>query len=250
MVARAAELGLSGIGVADRNTLAGVVRAHVFARENAAALDGMRVVVGTRLVFRDKTPELLAYPRDRAAYGRLCRLLSTGNLRAPKGDCWLDFADLLEFGEGLEIVALPVNRHPRKSGDPEPPHVARPLGPRFRGVDGVLGDLREAFGDRLWVGTVASYGADMRGGLAKRAALAGRLGARLLAVNDAIMHVPERRASRRRRRLHPRGRDAGGGRAADAGQRRAASQVPRRNDAAVRRDAGGGDATPYAFSKG
>jgi error-prone DNA polymerase len=194
MVARAAELGLSGIGVADRNTLAGVVRAHVFTRENRAALAEMRVVVGTRLVFRDKTPDLLVYPRDRAAYGRLCRLLSTGNLRAPKGDCWLDFADLVQFGEGLQIVALPVkNRHPRESGDAEPPHVVRPLGPRSRGDDGTLGDLRDAFGDRLWVGSVATYGADMRGGLAKRAALAGRLGARLMAVNDAIMHVPERR---------------------------------------------------------
>jgi len=167
MVARAAELGLSGLGIADRNSLAGVVRAHVFARENAAALEGMRVVVGARLAFRDKTPDLLAYPRDRAAYGRLCRLLSTGNLRAPKGECWLDFADLVAFGEGLQIVALP--------------------GP------GGLGELREAFGERLWVGAVASYGADMRAGLARRAALAGKLGARLMAVNDVVMHVPERR---------------------------------------------------------
>src|SRR3954447_6281886 len=84
MVARAAELGLTGLGIADRNTLAGVVRAHVFARENASALAGMRVVTGARLVFRDGTPDLLVYPRDRAAYGRLCRLLTTGNLRAPK----------------------------------------------------------------------------------------------------------------------------------------------------------------------
>ena len=167
MVARAAELGLAGLGIADRNTLAGVVRAYVFARENAEALAGMRVVVGARLVFRDGTPDLLAYPRDRAAYGRLCRLLSTGNLRAPKGECHLDFADLVCFGEGLQIVALP--------------------GP------GSLGELREAFGERLWIGATASYDADMRGGLARRAAQARKLGARLLALNDAIMHVPERR---------------------------------------------------------
>ncbi len=168
MVARAAELGLAGLGIADRNTLAGVVRAHVFARENVDALGGMRVVVGTRLVFRDATPDLLVYPRDRAAYGRLCRLLSTGNLRAPKGQCHLDFADLAKFGEGLQIVVLPGA--------------------------GSLSELREAFGERLWIGAIASFGADMRGGLAKRAALARKLGARLLALNDAIMHVPERRA--------------------------------------------------------
>ena len=107
MVARAAELGMTGIGVADRNTLAGVVRAHVFARENKDALAGMRVVTGARLVLRDGTPDLLAYPRDRAAYGRLCRLLTTGNLRAPKGECWLDLDDVLTFGEGLQVVAMP-----------------------------------------------------------------------------------------------------------------------------------------------
>src|SRR5271166_2547433 len=107
MVARAAELGLAGVGIADRNTLAGVVRAHVFARENRAALEGMRVVPGARLAFDDGTPDLVAYPKDRAAYGRLCRILTAGNLRAPKGECWLSLDDLLEHGEGLQVVALP-----------------------------------------------------------------------------------------------------------------------------------------------
>ena len=108
MVARAAELGLAGLGIADRNTLAGVVRAHVFARENRAAMEGMRVVPGARLAFDDGTPDLLAYPKDRAAYGRLCRILTAGNLRAPKGECWLRIEDLLEHGEGLQVVALPL----------------------------------------------------------------------------------------------------------------------------------------------
>src|SRR5271166_2877898 len=106
-VARAAELGLVGIGIADRNTLAGFVRAHVFARENAAAMGGARVVPGARLVFTDGAPDMLAYPKDRAAYGRLCRILTAGNLRAPKGECWLSLDDLLEHGEGLQVVALP-----------------------------------------------------------------------------------------------------------------------------------------------
>src|ERR1700744_5168496 len=73
MVARASELGLTGIGIADRNTLAGVVRAHVYAREKFAALAGMRVAIGARLAFRDGSPDVLAYPKNRAAYGRLCR---------------------------------------------------------------------------------------------------------------------------------------------------------------------------------
>ena len=94
MVARAAELGLSGVGIADRNTLAGVVRAHVYARENRAAIAGLRVVPGARLAFDDGTSDLLAFPRDRAAYGGLCRILTAGNLRAPKGECRLRIEDL------------------------------------------------------------------------------------------------------------------------------------------------------------
>src|SRR5947209_6442954 len=109
VVARAAELGLAGIGIADRNTLAGIVRAHVFARENEAALSGMRVVCGARLAFDDGTPDLLAYPKDRAAYGRLCRILTGGNLRAPKGECHLRVEDLIEHGEGLQVVVLPFS---------------------------------------------------------------------------------------------------------------------------------------------
>ena len=107
MVARAAELGLAGIGIADRNSLAGVVRAHTFARENAEAMAGARVVPGARLTFIDGSPDALVYPKDRAAYGRLCRILTEGNLRAPKGECWLKLDDLLERSEGLQVVALP-----------------------------------------------------------------------------------------------------------------------------------------------
>jgi error-prone DNA polymerase len=171
LVAQAARLGLTGLGIADRNTLAGVVRAHVYARENRAAIGGLRVVTGARLAFTDGAPEVLAYPRDRAAYGRLCRLLTKGNLRAPKGECHLRLEDLLELGEGLQVVAMPAPA----------PHTQ------------FLSRLREAFGGRLWIGASLTYGVDMRGALAKRAALAKKLGAPLLATNDAVMHVPERR---------------------------------------------------------
>ncbi len=119
MVARAAELGLGGIGIADCNTLAGVVRAHVFARENAGTMGATRVVPGARLAFDDGAPDVLAYPKDRAAYGRLCRILTAGNLRAPKGDCRLRLDDLLVWGEGLQVVALPLIR-PRFARPPSP----------------------------------------------------------------------------------------------------------------------------------
>ncbi|MBJ7535995.1 error-prone DNA polymerase [Rhodomicrobium vannielii ATCC 17100] len=73
LVARAAELGLSAVAITDRNSLAGVVRAHLAAREH-----GVKLVIGCRLSFVDRVPDLLCYPIDRAAYGRLCRLLTLG----------------------------------------------------------------------------------------------------------------------------------------------------------------------------
>jgi error-prone DNA polymerase len=175
LVAQAAQLGLSGIGIADRNSLAGVVRAYVFARENAAAVGALRVVTGARLVFADGTPDILAYPQDRAAYGRLCRLLTQGNLRAPKGECHLTLDDLLEFAQGLQIVVM----------------EEASLSPLERRE--ALFHLREAFADRLWLAASMTYGADMRGRLAARVALSRQTGARLLATNDVLMHIPERR---------------------------------------------------------
>ena len=76
LVARALELGLTGLGIADRNSLAGVVRAHLYARDNDAAARGLRLAIGARLVFHDGTPDILVFPQDRAAYGRLTRLIT------------------------------------------------------------------------------------------------------------------------------------------------------------------------------
>ena len=106
LVAQAIVLGLAAIGIADRNSLAGVVRAHLFLRHNEKDANGLRVLSGARLVFCDGTPDILAYPRDRAAYGRLCRLLTTGNIRAQKGTCLLTLDDLLQWQDGLQLIAL------------------------------------------------------------------------------------------------------------------------------------------------
>src|ERR1700742_1474561 len=84
LVITAAALGLAGIGVPDRNSLAGVVRAHA----KAKAL-GIRFVLGCRLVFADGAPDVLCYPTSREAYGRLTKLLTVGQLRAQKGECEL-----------------------------------------------------------------------------------------------------------------------------------------------------------------
>ncbi|MGZ2983006.1 hypothetical protein, partial [Pseudomonas aeruginosa] len=74
-----------------------------------AAMALPRFVTGARLVFVDGTPDIIAYPTDRAAWGRLTRLLTTGNLRAEKGDCILRLPDLLAFHEGLQLIVMPAS---------------------------------------------------------------------------------------------------------------------------------------------
>src|SRR5258708_26777236 len=108
-VHRASELGLAAIGIADHNTLAGVVRAYK-ELENHAVECKPKLLIGSRLVFIDGTPDILGYPRDRAAYGRLCQLLTRGKRGddTEKGECHLRLEDLLEFAEGqLLVLALP-----------------------------------------------------------------------------------------------------------------------------------------------
>src|SRR5215203_1962919 len=92
LFAQAAMLGVPALGVIDRNSLAGIVRAH-----EAAKVTGVRLVVGCRLDVEDGTA-LLVYPTNRAAYSRLCRLLSIGKGRAGKGACRLRWEDVAEWG--------------------------------------------------------------------------------------------------------------------------------------------------------
>ena len=95
LVEQAKALGLSAIGVADRNTLAGVVRAHIAAKEH-----GLKLLAGARLDLVCGL-SLLCYPETRAAYGRLCRLLTAGNMRGAKADCRLLRTDLPAHAEGI-----------------------------------------------------------------------------------------------------------------------------------------------------
>ena len=101
LVATACALGLSAIAVTDANTLAGIVRAHLAAKEV-----GIKFVVGVRLDLQD-APSLLAFPTDRAAYGRLCRLLTLGQRRAEKGECTLTLDDVAAHADGLIFIVLP-----------------------------------------------------------------------------------------------------------------------------------------------
>ncbi|HEX6443422.1 MAG TPA: PHP domain-containing protein, partial [Stellaceae bacterium] len=106
LVVTAAALGHRAIAITDRNSVAGIVRAH-----HAAKIVGIRLVIGVRLDLADGT-SLLAYPQDRAAYGRLTRLLTLGKRRAAKGECHIDYADVVAHGEGQLVVALGIETSP------------------------------------------------------------------------------------------------------------------------------------------
>jgi DNA-directed DNA polymerase III PolC len=179
---RALELGHTAIGIADRNTLAGVVRAYAALNEHYDDLadpppkeERVKLLVGSRLETRDGY-SLLAYPVDLDAYKRLSRLLTVGNRRAAKGQCDLTFDDLAAHAEGILAIALP----PRRLDDPA-----------FRER---LQALARLFGDRCYLaGTMLFRGDDARR-LAMLDDLAAEMGVGLVATNDVHYHVPERRA--------------------------------------------------------
>src|SRR5215469_8215267 len=102
LVVGAKALGLSALAVCDRNSLAGVVRAHAKAKEL-----GLKFILGCRLDFADGAPSVLCYPTSRAAYGRLTKLLTVGQMRARKGDCELHWEDLVAHGEGQLVIVVP-----------------------------------------------------------------------------------------------------------------------------------------------
>jgi error-prone DNA polymerase len=172
MVVQAKALDLAGIGVADRNTLAGVVRAHVVAKEK-----GLRLIVGARLVFRDGTPDLIVYPKDRAAYANLTRLLTAGNRRAPKGECWLDFADYVAHAAGLQTILIP------NFALGEAPDV----------FAAYLRDIKTAAAEAWLAAPFQFNGEDCRRVRLLRA-LAAQTGARLLATTEPLIHHAGRRA--------------------------------------------------------
>jgi error-prone DNA polymerase len=180
LVEQAKALGLIAIGVADRNSLAGVVRAHA-----AAKTVGLRLLVGCRLVFNDGAA-LIVYPRDRAAYGRLCRLLSIGKSgvegwttdadepRIPKGECWLDFDQAVALGEGMvALVPAPVS-----------------LDDAF---EARLKAWREAWPAALYLAAAPAHRGDDRARLERLAGIAQRTGAPMVASNAVLYHHYERR---------------------------------------------------------
>ncbi len=166
LVDQALYLGHAALGIADRNTVAGVVRAHVAAKQG-----GLRLLVGSRLGFEDG-PDVIAYPRDREGWGRLCRLLSLGKGRAAKGGCRLRLDDLEDHAAGMALIVMP------------PPWPDAAFAASLDRISG--------FGAPVWLGAARRYAPDDAARLEALAALAGRR-RRLVAVNDVLYHAPSRR---------------------------------------------------------
>ena len=167
MVAEALAHSHTGIGIADRNTVAGVVRAHVALRgamEQAAEAGlsvDFKLIVGARLVFADGTPDIIAYPVNRAGWGRLTRLLTTGNLRTQKGECVLYFNDLVWVAQDMALIVMGDDR-------------------------AVLDRLQLRNPGRIWIGAVMHRAGRDRRRLAALQRLSNETGVPLLAVNAPL----------------------------------------------------------------
>ena len=109
-VAGADALGIEAVGICDRNSLAGVVRAWREMRELKETGATIRALTGCRLDFADGTPSLLVYPTDREAYGRLTRLLTAGQMRSEKGECELHWEDFQAEAQGQLVLVVPPER--------------------------------------------------------------------------------------------------------------------------------------------
>jgi error-prone DNA polymerase len=167
LVLAALELGMDSIGIADRNTLAGVVRMHSAAKEA-----GLKPLIGCRLDLTN-APSLLAYPIDREGYGRLSRLLSLGKMRAEKGECELSLQDVAAHADSIAFIAWP-------SDDLD--DFEREL-PRLRTA---LTSLEHVAASWLYRGNDAAR-------IERLDRLAKKHGCTILVTNDVHYHAPERR---------------------------------------------------------
>ncbi|PZU00338.1 MAG: error-prone DNA polymerase [Brevundimonas sp.] len=201
--------GHAGLGLADRNTVAGVVRAwsalkqlrehggtpvekartggspgEVVFVEGASAPSDLaeavkaraqtfHLLTGARLVFTDGTPDIVAYPEDRTGWGRLTRLLTLGNRRAKKSECVLHLNDLLANSDGLLLIVVP--------------------GQRLDSLPDLLSRLNDARPGAVWLGAAIHRRGDDRRRLAHLRAIAEMADTPLLAMNDVLYHDPEAR---------------------------------------------------------
>jgi error-prone DNA polymerase len=157
LVVRAAELGYHALAITDRNSLAGVVRAHAAAKQV-----GLKLLIGAEIIPCDAPPVVLL-ATDRTSYGRLARLITRGRRNAEKGERQLTFADLAEHSDGL-----------------------------LAGVLGAARQYREVFADRCYQ-FVELHHVDDEQILADAMQAARRNHIPLVATGGVHFHVPERR---------------------------------------------------------
>ena len=182
LVRRGRELGLPALALADRDGVYGIVRAHV-----AASSGGPRLIVGAQLTVSDHpddpgaaTATLILLVRDRAGHANLCRLISRGRLRCPKGASRVSWQEVGAHAGGL--IALWQGRRLLTAG--------ADAAERWRQRT-VL--LREAFPDRLY-GLVTRHRLPGDAGLERRlTAGCRRLGVPLAAATEVLYHHRKRR---------------------------------------------------------
>jgi DNA-directed DNA polymerase III PolC len=181
LIARAAEMGMAGLAVADVNSVAGIVRAHAKVRELARvaaeegrAWPGTRLIPAARIVLRDGFT-VTCLPEDRAGWGRLCRLVSLGRLRVEKGTCDLGVEDLLDWGAGMVLLI-----HPPARGE-------------MGAWRGVVARLVAAFGGACHLLMAPRYDGQDRARFARLARLAEGVGVLPVASALPMMHHGARR---------------------------------------------------------
>ena len=174
LVVHADEMGYKGIAITDRNTMAGLVRAHAAAKGR-----DIQFIPGVRLDLLDG-PSLLAYPTDHAAYGRLSSLLTTGNLRTEKGKCHLVKKDVYAHSQGSKFIVVP----------PADLNAEMEIDVGFRSA---VGEYREALGKDLYLGASCTYNGFDDEMLYSLDHLSKILDIPLVATNDVHYHHSDRR---------------------------------------------------------
>ena len=174
LVEQAVALGYTEIAITDRNSVAGIVRAHA-----AAKKAGIRIIVGCRLDLLDGL-SLLAYPTGISAYSQLCNLLTTGNRRAEKGDCHLYKADVYQYAKGIKFIVLPSDAL-NESFDFDSSFA------------NALEEYRTVFGTDLYIAASRRYLGNDSKYLYRLAQLSAQLQIPMVATNDTHYHEPARR---------------------------------------------------------
>ncbi len=185
LVARAVELGYAALAITDEQSLAGVVRAFGAARQTK-----LKLIIGAEIATLDAPPVVLWAP-ERAAYGRLCKLITLGRRRAPKGECQIRFADIAEYSEGLLAGVVPELAEQDSVPSAQFGREGQGEGVLDLGRNTVA-DYRELFGDRAYLLAELYRGSDDARRLTQLQELSKQSGLPLVAAGDVLYHSPAR----------------------------------------------------------